>query len=59
MYMGNIGTVFRAGFRVFQADVVYQDPSSPTGYSQFLINGERVKADLSGFYATLGVVFRF
>ena len=58
-FSGNIGLALRTGFRYFKADVGFKDSTSSTGYSQFTVNGEKVKADMTGVFMTMGLVVRF
>jgi|GEM_PF-4941364 len=51
------GLTATAGFRVLQADLVYRDSGSSTGYSQpVLQNGNSVTVDMGGPYLTVGLL---
>ena len=55
----NLGITAEAGLRVLQADLVYMNPSSETGYSQpRLSTGEDVRVDLGGSYGLIGLTIR-
>lgn len=56
---GHFGVEFRVGYRFARGRVGYNNPDSPTGYSQFTINDEPVWADFSGVFMTTGFLIRF
>jgi len=56
MFSKNFGIDMKIGFRSLKTDLVYEDPSSGTGYSQpVLNNGDAVPVDLGGTYMVVGV----
>ena len=54
----SLATSFKFGYRYLKANPMYKDSSSSTGYSQITVNGEDVKADLSGSYMIIGIILR-
>jgi len=53
-----IGVNVKVGFRSLVTNIGWEDESSDTGYTQPLVNGEKVRPDLSGVYMTIGLILR-
>ena len=59
-FAGALGFSLEAGARVLEADIVWKDSSSNTGFVQpLLADGSEVRVDLGGTYAAAGLLLRF
>jgi len=59
MIGGMFGISARAGMRMAGGDLSYEDDDSATGYSSWDdASGTPYRVDLSGFYATMGILIR-
>ncbi|MCZ6766188.1 MAG: hypothetical protein O7D32_04580 [bacterium] len=56
IFAEHFGVDLKIGFRALKTDLVYEDPTSGTGFSQPLLNnGDPVQVDLGGTYMAIGV----
>jgi hypothetical protein len=60
MFSKHFAVNLRVGFRSLKTDLVFEDGSSSTGYSQpLLANGEEVQADLGGTFMSIGASLHY